>query len=90
LLPAFERLEHDHMSTTAWAWRASLDWLNRFGIIWWRCDVEQPAGERNAGLARGCGEQPVMPNAVEPARQDGINNVPAIIAGGQLHFSCQT
>jgi hypothetical protein len=51
LLPAFERLDDDHMSTTAWAWRAMVDRFNRVGIVWrWR-DVEQLAGEREAGLA---------------------------------------
>jgi hypothetical protein len=70
LLPAFERLDNDHMSTTAWAWRASVDRFNRFGIIWWWRDVEQLAGTRDAGLARGCGEEAIVPDTVEASWQD--------------------
>lgn len=58
------------MAAAARAWWASIDWLNRFGIIWWRCDVEQPACQRDAGLARGRGEQPVVADAVEARWKD--------------------
>jgi putative transposase len=78
------------MSTTAWARRANIDWLNRFGIIWWRCDVEQPACQRDAGLSRGCGEQAIMPDAVEALWQD-VKQEPADKRGhgedGLIHHS---
>ncbi len=58
------------MPATAWAWRAGIDRFNRFGIIWrWR-DVEEPTRERDAGLARGRGEQAIVADAVEALGQN--------------------
>jgi hypothetical protein len=70
LLPAFDRFDDDHMSTTAWAWRASIDRLNRFSISWWSRDVEELACQRDAGFARVRGEQSIVADAVKALWQD--------------------
>lgn len=43
--------------------------LDRIILGRW-CNLEQPAGKRQAGVAGRAGEQTVMADAVEPARQD--------------------
>ena len=46
------------------------EWLWRFDRLRRRCHGKQFAGTRDTGLAGGTGEQAVMPDAVEAARQD--------------------
>ena len=70
LTPAFERLDDDHVSTTAWAGWAHIERLVRHVVIWRRRDGEKFTGACEAGLTRRTGEQAVVTNAVEPARQD--------------------
>ena len=41
-----------------------------FGLLDRRSDAQQPAGERHRLLVRRTGEQTVMPDAVEAARQN--------------------
>jgi hypothetical protein len=67
LLPTFERLDDDHLSAAARARRASIDRFDCVSILW--RNIKQLAGQRDAGLARGCGEQAIVPDAVEAARQ---------------------
>jgi hypothetical protein len=76
LLPVFERLDHDHMSTAAWTWRADIDWLDCVSMVWWWRDVEQRAGKCDIGLARGTGEDAVMPDTVKATWQD-VSQEPA-------------
>lgn len=68
--PAFEHLDDNHSPAAAGAWRAEVVRFVRGIIIRWRGDVQQFASEREAGLAGGAGEQAVVPNAAEAARQD--------------------
>jgi hypothetical protein len=70
LTPALERLDDDHVSTAAWARQTGIERLFRHVVIErWR-DRQQFACTCEAGLARRTGEQAVVANAVEPARQD--------------------
>ena len=67
LAPAFERLDDDHASAAAWAWRAEVvGFVRRVGGDGWR-DPEQLAGVFEMGLAGGAGEQAVVADAVEAA-----------------------
>lgn len=50
LPPAFERLDDDHVTAAARAWWAMVLNFLRFVIRRWR-DIEQLAGEREAGFA---------------------------------------
>ena len=70
LPPALERLDDDHASAAARAWRADVVRFFRVVVIGRRGDVQQFAGEREAGLAGGAGEQAIVADAVEAARQD--------------------
>ena len=69
MLPTFERLDGDHLSAAARARRASIDRFDCVSIFWRLRNIKQLAGQRDAGLARGCGEQAIVPDAVEAARQ---------------------
>src|SRR3984885_11059216 len=70
LTPALERLDDDHVSPTAWAGWAHIERLVRHVVIGRRRDGEKFAGACEAGLTRRTGEQAVVTNAVEPARED--------------------
>ena len=48
-------------------------------------DVQQFAGEREAGLAGGAGEQAVVPDAMEAARQDMEQEAADELVGGERH-----
>jgi hypothetical protein len=68
LTPGFERLDDDHVSATAWTWWADIERLFRHVVI--GGGGEELAGTCEAGPARRSGEQAVVTNAVERARQD--------------------
>src|SRR5271166_831760 len=69
LAPAGEGLDDDHVSPAAWARRTGVERLFWHVIIGrWR-DGEEFAGARETGLARRTREQPIVADAVEPARQ---------------------
>src|ERR1700741_4289231 len=70
LTPALERLNDEHVSTAAWTQRIDI-WrlFRRIVIGWWR-DGEQFACAREVCPACRSGEQTVVTDAVEPARQD--------------------
>ena len=54
-------------------------------VIGRRGDVQQFASEREAGLAGGAGEQAVVPDAVEAARQDVEQEAADELVGGERH-----
>ena len=85
LPPAFERLDDDHASAAAGAWRAEVVRFVRGVVIGRRGDVQQFAGEREAGLAGGAGEQAVMPDAMEAARQDMEQEAADELVGRERH-----
>src|SRR5690606_24445928 len=70
LPPTFEGLDDDHAPTAAAAWRTEV--LRFVGVAWvrWRDDIQEFSGKREAGFAGGAGEQAVVPDAMEAARQD--------------------
>ena len=70
LTPALECLDDDHVPTTAWAWWAHIERLVRHVVVGRRRVGEKFAGACEAGLTRRTGEQAVVTNAVEPARQN--------------------
>lgn len=85
LLPPFKGLYDDHASAAARARRAEV--LRRIGIIGarWRSDVQEFAGKREAGLAGGAGEQAVVADAVEAARQDMEQEAANELVGAKRH-----
>ena len=68
--PALEHFDDDHASTTAWAWRPDVGRFVVRLVRGRRGSVEEFAGTSDAHLSRTAGEQAVMPDAVEAARQD--------------------
>src|ERR1700722_9097918 len=85
LTPALERLDDDHVSTTAWAGWAHIERLVRHVVIWRRRDGEKFTGACEAGLTRRTGEQAVVTNAVEPARQDVKQEAADELVGAKRH-----
>ena len=85
LTPALERLDDDHVSPTAWARWADIERLFRHVVIGRRRDGEQFAGACEAGLARRSGEQAVVTDAVEPARQDVKQEAADELVGAERH-----
>ena len=84
LPPPFERLDDDHASAAAWAWRTEVVWFFR-GVIGRRSDVQQFTGEREAGLARRTGKQAVVADAMEAAWQDVEQEPTNELVGGERH-----
>jgi len=70
LPPAFEYLDDDHASAAAGAWRAEVIRFAWCAVVGWCGDVQEFASERDADFSGTAGEQTVMPDAVEAARQD--------------------
>jgi hypothetical protein len=70
LLPPGEGQDDDHLPAAAWTGRKDVGRFLARIVIVWRCDGQQRASTVEAGLARGRGEQAVVTDAVEPARQD--------------------
>ena len=85
LPPPLERLDDDHAPAAAGAWRAEVVWFFRCVVIGRRRDGQQLAGEREAGLAGGAGEQAVVADAVEAARQDVEQEAADELVGGERH-----
>ena len=86
LPPALEGLDDDHASAAAGAWRAE---VVRFV---WSCRHRAAAAtasssraQREAGLAGGAGEQAVVPDAMEAARQDVEQEAADELVGRQRH-----
>jgi len=55
------------------------------GLVDWRGDAQQPEGQRHGLLVRRTGEQAVMPDAVEAARQDVDQEAADELVGRQRH-----
>ena len=85
LPPAFEHLDDDHASAAAWAWRADLDRLVGCVVSRRRDSVQEFAGASDADLSGTAGEQTVMPDAVEPARQNVEQEAANELVGGKRH-----
>src|SRR5215218_9383227 len=85
LAPARERLDNDHAPAAARAWRTRVDRFLRRVVVGRQRDGQQVAGEREARLARGPGEQAVVADAVEAARQDVEQEAADELVGGKGH-----
>ncbi len=85
LSPACERLDDDHASTAARALWAEFNRLIRGAGLGRGGDVQQFAGEREAGLAGGAGEQAVVADAMEATRQDMEQEAADELVGGEGH-----
>src|SRR5690606_34181896 len=70
LLPPGKGLDHDHVATTAGARRPHIWRVIEGVVLSLRCDPQQPAGERDAVLAGGAGEQAIRGAAAEALRLD--------------------
>ena len=64
------------MPAAAGTWRTGIDQFDRFSVVRWWCNIKQLAGTRDAGLARGTSEQPIVPDAVEAPGQN-VSQEPA-------------
>lgn len=84
LAPTGEGLDHDHASAAARAWGADFSGFLRFNLFRSRSG-EQPAGQGEVILARGGREQTIVPDAVEPAREDVEQKPADELLGGQRH-----
>ena len=74
-LPATEDLDDAHRPATAGAWLAQCERNDRDGRL--RCGLglslaEQAADLRDVCLARGAGQQSIVPNAMEAIGQDVV------------------
>ena len=86
LAPALERLDDDHAPAAARTGRACVGRFHRLqGCRLLRRDRQQLAGAGDAGLASGTGEQAIMPDAVEPARQNVEQEAADELVGGERH-----
>ena len=83
--PALEGLDNDHMAAAAWAWRAQVHQLLGAGFFRLGCDVKQITSKGQAGLATGAGEQAIMPDPMEAARQDMGQEPPDELVSGDSH-----
>jgi len=73
------------VAAAAWTWWT---WIDRFfavGVFWHGRDVEQLAGEIEAGLAGGAGKQAIMPDAMEAAREDMEQEAADKLVGWECH-----
>src|SRR5829696_4497090 len=64
LVPARERLDDDHAAAAAGTRRTRVKRLLRLVVVGRRRDGQEMAGEREAGLAGGAGEQAVVADVV--------------------------
>lgn len=84
-MPAFEHLDDDHASAATWAWGADLDWLVGSVVDKRRGSVQELAGAGDARLSGTAGEQAVMPDAVEPPRENVEQEASNELVGGKRH-----
>src|SRR3954462_4433739 len=84
LVPARERLDDDHGAAAAGTRRARVQRLLRW-VIDGRRDGQEMAGEREAGLAGGAGEQAVVTDAVKALGQDVDQEAPDELVDGKRH-----
>ncbi len=85
LLPSGEGLDDDHVAAAAWTgWKDVGRFLLQTVFGRW-CDREKRARQRQAGFARGRGEQAVVTDAVEPARQDVEEEAADELVRGERH-----
>ena len=85
MTPAGEGLDDGHVPAAAWAWRAMVGRFVRGGFHDWRGDAQQPAGQHHGLLVRRTGEQAIVPDAVETARQDVDQEAADELVGRQRH-----
>ena len=86
LTPAGEGLDDDHMPTAARARRTDIERLVRYVVITerWR-DGEEFAGACEVGRAGRSGEQAVVADAMEPARQNVKQEAADELVGAECH-----
>ena len=84
-IPAVDDLDDDHGPAAARAWRAR---MRRFGgrLVWGgRREREQLAGAFEVGFAGAAGEQAIVADAVEPARQAVQQEAADELVGAERH-----
>src|SRR3546814_7623151 len=84
LITALEHLDDDHDAATARAGRSGLCIVGRF-LGRGRRDIEQTSRAFEMILAACAGEEPVVADAVEPARQGGGKKAADELVGGGGH-----
>jgi len=84
LIAAHEDLDDDHGAAAARAVWLGLGLVGRF-LGRWRRDVEQPARAFEVILAACAGEQAIVADAVEPAREGVEEKAAAELVGGEGH-----
>src|SRR5215204_1533900 len=85
LVPARERLDDDHAAAAAGTRRTRVKRLLRLVVVGRRRDGQEMAGEREAGLAGGAGEQAVVADVVEALGQDVEQEAADELVGGERH-----
>src|SRR5690606_20510982 len=85
LLPPGKGLALDRVATTAGARRPHTWQVIEGVVLSLRCDPQQPAGERDAVLAGGAGEQAIMADPVEALRQHVEQEAADELVGGERH-----
>ena len=85
LAPAFEGLDDEHASATAWARRAGIVGFDRRDIGHGRDNTEQLAGVFEVSLAGGASEQAVMTDAMEALRENVDQEAADELVSGQRH-----
>ena len=85
LAPSLERLDNDHVPAAARARRTEVARFLHHIVIGQRSDAQQFADERQTGFAGRAGEQPMMADAVEAARQDVGQEATDELVGGERH-----
>ena len=70
LVPARERFDNGHVSATAGARRSAIGWFVGGRLNYWHVGIQQLSGQCETVLARGTGQQAIVPDAVEASGQD--------------------
>ena len=84
-MAALEGLDDDHVPAAARAWRVGIGRFDGRLIDGRRCDREQLAGAFETGLASASGEEAIVADAVEPARQGVEKKAADELGRGQAH-----
>ena len=84
LAPASKALDHDHASAAARTRRTGVIGKIQFGLLDHGC-FQQPAGLGEVVLAGRAGEQAIVADAMEPARQNVEQEAADELLGGERH-----